>query len=151
MRRWSEAGCSSMGNSFLRPDFLFPSTMNEDGPSASTFFHGGETARDEGRLDLEMESCLRFLLAASTAFWASLLDSGSPFRAAVSFAACERVPFVAFARLTPFVRAGESVVAIEASLSRCCSTTSPSGISRSSESCLPQRPRGTQRRHGEGG
>lgn len=40
----SEGGCSSSGIRFTRPDFLFPSCVNDEGPSATDAFHGGDSA-----------------------------------------------------------------------------------------------------------
>lgn len=41
--RWAEGGCRSRGSWFVLPDFLMPSCVNEDGPSAIAFFHGGDS------------------------------------------------------------------------------------------------------------
>jgi len=35
--------CTSRGSWLTRPDFLFPSCVNVDGPSAAIFFQGGDS------------------------------------------------------------------------------------------------------------
>lgn len=41
--RFALRGCSSGGSMLVRPDLRFPSSMNVVGPSASTFFQGGDS------------------------------------------------------------------------------------------------------------
>lgn len=69
---------------FVRADFLLPSCTNDVGPSAATFFHGGEGGLDDlGVVDLLIESNLRFFPpctspSASSSVWISATaESGS--------------------------------------------------------------------------
>jgi len=49
--RFSEGGCSSSGIGFLLPDLLIPFSVNDEGPSATTFFHGGDSGFILGVVD----------------------------------------------------------------------------------------------------
>ena len=59
----SEGGCNSSGIWFVRPDFLIPSCVKEEGPSATIFFHGGDSGFRRGIVGFSLTR--RFLLGGS--------------------------------------------------------------------------------------
>ena len=73
--RLSDGGCNSRGMWFVRPDFLTPSCVNEEGPSASIFFQGGDSGffRGFGAVSLTR----RLLLGGSS--WPSICSTAWPF------------------------------------------------------------------------
>jgi len=80
--------CTSRGNWFTRPDFLFPSCVNDDGPSATIFFQGGDSIF--GRIDFVGVSLTRRLLlggSSSSVFlslWPFVFGMSCPVSVAVS-------------------------------------------------------------------
>lgn len=76
MVRFSEGGCSSSGIEFVRPDFLTPFSVKEEGPSAMARFQGGDSFLILAPVDdgvPSLTSTLRLLLGLLSPFLSASL------------------------------------------------------------------------------